>query len=123
MKILLSIKPQFADKILSGEKGFEFRKNLPKHGNIETVVIYATKPVGKIVGEFSVAGIVSNSPDDLWETTKDKAGISKKFFSEYFLGRDIAHAFKVGSVKKYDTQINIEDFCNKKVPPQSFFYI
>lgn len=123
MKILLSIKPQFANKILSGEKGFEFRKSLPKHGNIETVVIYATKPVGKIVGEFSVASIVSNSPDNLWEITKDKAGITQKFFSDYFSGREVAHAFKVGSVKKYENQINIEDFCDKKVPPQSFFYI
>ncbi len=123
MKILLPIKPQFADKILSGEKCFEFRKCLPKNTNIDTVIIYATKPIGKVVGEFKVDSIVSNSPDDLWEITKDKAGISQKYFSEYFFGRNIAHAFKVASVKKYDNQIDIKDFCNKKAPPQSFFYI
>ena len=31
MKILLLIKPQFADKIFDGSKGFEFRKSLFKN--------------------------------------------------------------------------------------------
>ena len=30
MKILLSIKPQFVEKIKKGEKKFEFRRTLPK---------------------------------------------------------------------------------------------
>lgn len=123
MKILLSIKPEYVDKILSGEKCFEFRKTLPKNPNVKTVVIYATKPVGKIVGEFDIDDIVSHTPNDLWEKTKDKAGISKKFFLEYFVDKKVAHAFKVGSVKIYDQQLNIEEFCNRKFPPQSFFYI
>ena len=96
---------------------------MPKNSNIKTIVIYATKPIGKVIGEFDVEGIVSHSPEDLWEKTKDKAGISKKFFSEYFFGREVAHAFKVGTVKAYEKQLNIEDVCNKKVPPQFFFYI
>lgn len=123
MRILLSIKPEYANKILSGEKCFEFRKTIPKNPNVKTVVIYATKPVGKIIGEFEIDDIVSHTPNDLWEKTKDQAGITKKFFLEYFLDKKVAHAFKVGSVKAYDKQLNIEEFCNKKLPPQSFFYI
>lgn len=123
MRILLSIKPEYANKILSGEKCFEFRKTLPKNPNIRTVVIYATKPVGKIIGEFEIDDIVSHTPSDLWEKTKDQAGITKKFFLEYFVDKKVAHAFKVGSVKTYDKQLDIEEFCNRKLPPQSFFYI
>lgn len=123
MKILLSIKPQFADKILSGEKCFEFRKTLPKHSNIDTVVIYATKPIGKVIGEFTVDKIVSKTPNKLWEETKDQAGISEQFFSDYFSGKKIAHAFKVKSVKIYEKELDIFEYCNKKYPPQSFFYI
>lgn len=123
MRILLSIKPEYANKILSGEKCFEFRKTLPKNPNVKTVVIYATKPIGKVVGEFEIDDIVSHAPNELWEKTKDQAGISKKFFLEYFVDKKVAHAFKVGLVKPYDKHLNIEEFCNKKLPPQSFFYI
>ncbi|WP_369009144.1 ASCH domain-containing protein, partial [Escherichia coli] len=49
MKVLLSIKPEFAEKILNGTKRFEFRKGIFKNPQISTVVIYATMPLGKVV--------------------------------------------------------------------------
>ena len=52
MKVLLSIKPEFVEKIFSGEKRFEYRKSIFKQQNIDTIVIYSTMPVGMIVGEF-----------------------------------------------------------------------
>ncbi|MBI6731014.1 ASCH domain-containing protein, partial [Pseudomonas amygdali] len=42
MKVLLSIKPEYAEKILQGEKRFEFRKSVFKNPDVRTVVIYAT---------------------------------------------------------------------------------
>lgn len=53
MKVLLSIKPEFVEKIFSGEKRFEYRKSIFKQQNIDTIVIYSTMPVGMIVGEFN----------------------------------------------------------------------
>lgn len=38
MKVLLSIKPQFAIKIFDGTKKFEFRKIIFKNSDIQTVV-------------------------------------------------------------------------------------
>ncbi len=71
MKVLLSIKPEFAEKILNGTKKFEFRKGIFKNNNITTVVIYATMPVGKVVGQFSIDGILKNDPEALWVKTKN----------------------------------------------------
>ena len=48
MRVLLSIKPEFAEKILNGAKRYEFRKQAFAQP-VEAVVLYATKPVGKIV--------------------------------------------------------------------------
>ena len=84
MKILLSIKPEYAEKILNGEKHFEFRKKLPKNIAITKVVIYATKPIGKIIGEFEINRFLSTTPNELWKLTKDHSGIAKKFFDQYF---------------------------------------
>lgn len=52
--ILLPIKPVFVERILSGEKWYEFRKRLPL--GIERVVIYETAPTKKVVGEFHCKG-------------------------------------------------------------------
>ena len=101
MKVLLSIKPEYAEKILNGEKKFEFRRVLPKNKDITRVIIYATMPIGKVVGEFEIAELISESPVRLWEITAEFSGITENFFDSYFEGRKIAHAIKVGKVRKY----------------------
>ena len=83
MKVLLSIKPEFANKILNGEKKFEFRKSLFKRDGIKTVLIYATMPIGKVIGEFDIEHIISNSPQEIWNETCEFSGISKSFFDDY----------------------------------------
>lgn len=42
MKVLLSIKPEFAEKIFSGEKKFEFRRSIFKDKTVKTVLVYAS---------------------------------------------------------------------------------
>lgn len=41
---LLSIKPEYVDKIFSGKKGYEHRKAIFKQ-DIKTIVVYSTQPV------------------------------------------------------------------------------
>ena len=57
MKILLSIKPEFAEKILDGTKKFEFRRRVHTRPEVKSVIIYATMPVGRVIGEFSIERI------------------------------------------------------------------
>lgn len=123
MKILLSIKPEFANKILDGSKRFEYRKRLHKNPNVKSIVIYATKPVGKVVGEFLIKETHSAPPDDLWESTKEYSGISKVFFDQYFEDRNVAHAIEVERVIKYQKPRPIESLIPGGVPPQFFTYI
>ncbi len=48
--MLLSINPEHVEKILTGQKQFEFRK-VRCRSDVSKIVIYATSPVMKIVGE------------------------------------------------------------------------
>ncbi len=123
MRILLSIKPEFADKILSGEKCFEFRKVIPRNKGIHTVVIYATMPVGKIIGEFQIDSIISEPPTKLWKITQDGAGINQIFFDQYFKNREMGHAIKIKFYKRYDMPIMLTEVLKNGVPPQSFVYL
>lgn len=123
MKVLLSIKPEYAEKILEGTKQFEFRKAIPRAEGIKTVVIYATMPVGKVIGEFDIDGFLAEKPSKLWSITSEFSGISKKYFYEYFRGRETAYAFKVQKVRRYEQPLELNAVLNRAIPPQSFCYL
>lgn len=123
MKVLLSIKPEYAEKILQGKKKFEFRKSIFKNTSVRTVVIYATMPVGKIVGEFDFDEVLSDTPSVIWSETREFSGITKGFFNSYFNGREMAHAICVGAVRRYERPISLKDLVPSGSAPQSFRYL
>ena len=95
MKVLFSIHPEHANNILSGTKKYEFRRKIFTRDDIETVVIYATSPVCKVIGEFEIDEILQDEPKKIWAATKENAGIDFDFFDTYFSGRHQAFALKV----------------------------
>lgn len=123
MKVLLSIKPEFVEKILSGEKKYEFRKKLFKRQSVKTIVIYATMPIGKVVGEFDIDHVISDDPNLVWEKTKKYAGVSKSFYDEYFEEKSLAFAIAVGKVTLYDEPKSLNYFGKNIVAPQSYRYL
>jgi len=122
MRVLLSIKPEYAFKIFEGKKKFEFRKIIFKNPNVKTVIVYASSPVQRVIGEFEIDDILTSSPDEIWKITQKYSGISKQFFYDYFADREIAHAIKIKEVTRYDEPLSLKE--NYKVsPPQSYLYL
>ena len=123
MKVLLSIKPEYANKIFSGEKKFEYRKLIFKR-EIKFIVVYATKPVGMIIGEFEIDKIISDTPKQIWDLTKEHSGIEEDKFKNYFSNKETGFAIKVKKAKLYAHSKTLKEYNPKiKVPPQSFCYI
>lgn len=118
--IILSIKPEFVEKILCGEKRYEYRKRLCKK-TIHKIYIYETRPVKSIVGEAEIIRKMSLDKEELWEETKCASGISKEAYDEYFKSQSWACAYEIDSVKKYKKPITLESIGVKSVP-QSFVY-
>ena len=123
MRVLLSIKPEFAEQILVGTKQFEFRKVLFKNPAVKTIVIYATMPVGTVVGEFDIGEIVTARPKKLWSLTSKSAGITHIYFEEYFEGREIGHAIKVKKARRYKNPLSLRQVLPSGIAPQSFCYL
>ncbi|MHB0670986.1 ASCH domain-containing protein [Roseomonas mucosa] len=123
MKVLLSIKPEFAERIFDGTKRYEFRKAVYANRAVQTVVVYVTQPVGRIVGEFDVDGIVEAAPECLWAETHAHAGVTRDFFDAYFEGRDRAFAIQVGEVRLYDAPLVPGDVIANFTAPQSYMYV
>ncbi len=123
MHVLLSIKPEYVDRIFAGEKRFEYRRRLFADRRVTTVVIYATAPVMRIVGEFEIKGIIEDTPLGLWEQTQDHSGITFAFFDQYFAGREKAFAIKVGRVRRYTQPVEPREALQQFCAPQSFRYL
>lgn len=122
MKVLLSIKPEYVEKIFSGEKKYEFRKSIFKDKNVKSVIIYSTSPIKKIVGEFEIEKIIEENPEKLWSLSPENTGISKEKFFKYFENREKGYAIKIGKLTKYNQPKTLQDF-SIKIAPQSFVYI
>lgn len=120
-RILISINPEHVVNILNGTKKFEYRKIVARQ-EISSIVFYETAPVKKVVAEAKILGVLVLSPNELWEETKDYSGISKDFFDEYFNGRDVAYAYKLGKVQVYKTPKTLLEY-GIKYAPQSFVYL
>lgn len=121
-KVLMSIKPEYVNEILSGRKKYEYRKIKAKRPNIDKIIIYCTAPVMRVVAEIEVLEIIENNPEIVWKKTKNHAGISKKKYDEYFENKDIAFAYKLGNIIKYDQPKKLKEI-GVNYTPQSFIYI
>lgn len=121
MKVVLSIKPEFATKIFEGTKKFEFRKAIFKNDKIKTVIVYASSPVQKVIGEFEIAQIINKDLDTLWGLTQAHSGISEDYFYQYFADKQRGFAIQIKKPKKYKTPKCLRSDFNL-LPPQSFAY-
>lgn len=122
MKILLSIKPEYSDKIFSGEKKFEFRRQKPKR-RFEIVFVYESQPTKKIVGWFSVKKIISGSPHDVWKRCREVGGIEKDDYFEYCGDKKVIYAFEIDKTLHFESPIDPSDLDPRFYPPQNFTYL
>ena len=119
--ILLSIKPEYVERIFAGSKKYEFRKRLANKA-VGKILIYSTAPIMKVVGEVQIVETISASPTAPWECTKKFAGISRDKYREYYKGCKVAYAYRLGQVTRYEPPKELSEF-NISLPPQSFIYL
>ncbi len=119
--ILLSIKPQFARSIFAGSKQYEFRKNRSR-ADVDHIVFYVSSPERKVVGEAMIDEVLDGAPADVWEQSRQAAGITEDFYNAYYAGRDRAIAYKLKDVSMYETPRPLSDYGIRQAP-QSFVYL
>jgi predicted transcriptional regulator len=120
-KVLFSINPKHVESILAGKKRVEYRKTICRR-KVDTVLIYSTAPVQRVVAQAKLKKILVDTPDNIWELTKEKSGVSRKFFMDYFAGKKYAVAYELEDIEKLPEPKLLRDFGLGYVP-QSFAYI
>ena len=120
-RMLLSIKPEYVSKIVSGAKKYEFRK-FHCRDDIDTIVIYATAPIKQVIGEVSIIAVIEDDVEEVWKQASPDGGITKEAFMEYYKNKKVAIAYQLGEVRTYDEPMALSDVGLSYVP-QSFAYI
>ena len=118
---LLSINPEYVEKIMNGSKKFEYRKRECKR-KIDRIVIYSTAPVKKIIGEAEVEKVLVDSLEKIWKITKDFSGIDKIFFDSYYRDKDYAVVYQLKNIVEYASPRDLSEYGISNAP-QSFQYI
>ena len=116
------MKPEFAFKIFNGSKRFEFRRSIFKNRDIKKVVVYASSPVGKIIGEFEIEDILHDELPILLSKTKKHSGTSEENLKKYFSNKSKGYAIQIKNAELYDEPKPL-DSLGISTAPQSFMYV
>src|SRR5438128_2717444 len=119
---LLSIKPEYSDRIFSGEKKFELRKRRLGIRRGDIVVVYTSSPTRALTGAFMAMGELELPVEIMWARHRAQLGIERGAFDEYFDGSESAVAIPIGKAVRIPA-IPLPDLRRFRpgfTPPQSF---
>ncbi len=126
--IFLSIHPQYANKILDGQKTIELRKRFPiLNGFPARILIYSTTPEQMIVGYVEVVEVYHDTVENLWERFSDVTFIDKKDFDSYFSNANNGKGYgiELKNPVRLNNPISLHELKNNHgiLPPQSYKYL
>ena len=82
--LFIAVKPEYANRLISGEKDIELRKMRPHIQQGDYVIIYASAPVKAVLGFGKVKNIIECSPEEMWNKNFSRLGIKKQDFFSYY---------------------------------------
>ena len=81
--LLMSIKPENAEKIFYKDKKVEIRRKFSTKWIGEDICIYASQPSACLMGEALIKNVVKGSPEYIWEEYHTESNSTKKDFDDY----------------------------------------
>lgn len=125
--IVLSIKPEYMELILKGQKSIELRKCRPAISEKENLIValYCTAPVKAVVGFCFLVELIEDTPKSIWNKFSDFVGIDKGTFFQYYSTNQKAFGLKLEKVYELSKSLPLNEI-RKKVPnfspPQTYRY-
>jgi len=124
-QLLMSMKPEFADRIMRRKKTVELRRKFSTRWIGHRINIYASAPVMGLMGEARIAGVVVNKPEMIWDRFHDQIGCSRPEFDAYVAGTDEVYAIELDEVRPYLEGVSLGQISHlikeHLTPPQSYF--
>lgn len=123
-QLLMSVKPEFAERIMSRKKTVELRRKFSTRWIGHRINIYASAPVMSLMGEARIAGVVMNKPEIIWERFHEQIGCSRAEFDAYVAGTNEMYAIELEDVQAYRARLPLVQMSHwtsgNLTPPQSY---
>ena len=123
--LFISVKPEFAEKIMSEEKTIELRTLRPNINTGGYIIIYASSPWKSVVAFGKIKNILKMPPQKMWSNFSSCLGIDKQRFDNYYKGKLYAIGIEFSEVTKIEP-IHLNELRNIEPqfhPPQIYKYI
>jgi predicted transcriptional regulator len=121
--ILISLRPEHSDDILSGRKTVELRRRPVRVDPGTRVWLYTKLPRGSVDAFAIVDAVYEGSQEELWEQFGDKVAISRTDFDEYMDGMCTGCAIVFRSVAPLCRAVQLREIRQRVKtfhPPQFF---
>jgi predicted transcriptional regulator len=123
-KLVMSMRPEHADRVFSRRKQVEFRKKFSLKWCGYRAVVYGTQPLGSLVGEVTMRNITCDTPKAIWDSFGAMGGCSQQEFAAYVGSSPNVYAIELSDVTPYISPIglaHVSHLINEDLrPPQSF---
>lgn len=123
--VVLSVKPDYSEKILDGHKTVELRRRFPISAPSGAIAyIYATSPIKAMVGTAEISDVLKLPIEQIWTEFESSASIERNKFDKYFEGLSEGYALLFDEVKSFSRPLPLSELREKFgfEPPQSFLY-
>ena len=123
--LVLSLKPRFADAILSGAKTVEVRRVMPRITVPTLALLYASGTTRALVGTCVVRSVARHPTDELWRPHGARTALSRTEFDAYLMGRDHGVALLLERPEPLAAPVPLHTLrqAHGFRPPQSLAYV
>lgn len=122
--LLLSIKPDFANRLLRGEKAIEVRRRFNGRWRGVRVVLYSSSPERALVGEATIGNVEAAPPHEIWELHRERIGCSFEELQAYSCDASEVFAIELTDILPYIAKmplVQVEQLLEENLtPPQSY---
>ena len=123
--LFIAVKPEYAKKLISGEKDIELRKTKPHVQAGDYAIIYASAPAKAVWGYGKIRRILLCSPQEMWTNYSARLGIKEQSFWMYYDGSSKTIGIEFEMIKRINP-ISLDEL--RRVdpnfhPPQTYRYV
>ena len=123
--LLMSIKAEYARKVVSGEKKVEIRRSFSKKWTGCKVSIYASGRERSLVGEALISKVIVDKPQNVWDRFNDQIGCTREDFDKYTISKSQIYAVVLENAIPYRKSISLREVSSLTKenlrPPQNYY--
>lgn len=107
--IIISIKPRFVERMVSGTKGVEIRRRRMRVAEGDRLWIYSSSPASRVEAVTTVRSITYGGVLELWPRVSALADISVQEYEKYLAGSNSVCAIYLGEVEKLSSPLSLTE--------------